>query len=677
MPPTTASRIVGAAALLVLLPCLVAAQPARRALSLDDIARVRSVSTPQVSPDGKWVAYVVGTLDAEKDKRDTDLWMVSWDGVQQIRLTATPETGEREPRWSPDGRYLAFLSARGDEEERKKGGQVWLLDRRGGEAQKLTDLKGGVADYAWSPDGKRLCLVVNDFDPTSDPEKMEGWKRKTPPPVVIDRYHFKSDEGGYLTRLYTHLTVFDVATKKAEILTAGLFDDASPAWSPDGTSIAFISNRTPDPDRNENTDVYVIEARAGAPARALTTFEGRDSGRPAWSPDGKWIAYLQGDESKLYAYHLDKLAIVPSTGGASKVLTGALDRAVSGEIVWAADGASLRVVVEDDRSSYAAKVAVATGAVEKLTALERTASAIAPHPDGSLALLVGTTAAPDEVYAFTGGALRQLSHQNDAWLADIQLATTEGFTCKAKDGTVVNGMVRKPAGFTAGKRYPTLLVIHGGPNGQDGYEFDFMREYFAANGYVVLAVNYRGSSGRGSAYQKAIFADWGNKEVIDLIAAVDWAVAGGIADPEALGIGGWSYGGILTDYTIASDPRFKAAVSGASSALQMSLYGVDQYIVQWDLELGQPWKAQELYTKISYPFFHVDRIKTPTLFMSGDKDFNVPTAGAEQMYQALRSLGVETQLVIYPDQHHVLTIPSYLRDRLTRWLGWYDRLLKK
>jgi dipeptidyl aminopeptidase/acylaminoacyl peptidase len=653
--------------------------PARRPLSLDDLAKVRVVSDPQVSPDGQWVAYVVGTTDAEKDTRDTDLWMVSWDGKDEIRLTATGESRERSPRWSPDGKYLAFLASRGSEEDKKKGAQVWLLNRAGGEAQQLTDIKGGVADYVWSPDGRRLCLVVNDFDPASDPEKMEGWKRKATPPIVIDRYHFKSDEGGYLTRLYSHLVLFDVAAKKAEPLTKGAFDDQSPAWSPDGQSIAFVSNRTPDPDRNENTDIYVVGAKAGAEAKAVTTFPGRDDGRPAWSPDGKWIAYFEADETKFTAYYLAKLAIVPSAGGAAKVLTAALDRAVGGEILWAPDGQSLQVVVEDDRTAYVGRVTVATGAVEKLTTGERVAGSISPKGAGaSLALVVDTTSAPAEVFALEAGALRQLSHQNDAWLSAVQLAAAEHFTCRAKDGTIVNGIVRKPAAYTAGKQYPTLLIIHGGPNGQDEDAFDFTREWFAANGYVVLAVNYRGSSGRGAAYQKAIYADWGHKEVADLLAAVDWAVAGGFADPDRLGIGGWSYGGILTDYTIASDTRFKAAMSGASSALQMSLYGADQYIIQWDLELGQPWKAAGLYTRVSYPFFHADRITTPTLFMSGDKDFNVPTAGVEQMYQALKSLNtVDTQLIIYPGQHHGLTIPSYLRFRLEKWVGWYDKFLKK
>jgi dipeptidyl aminopeptidase/acylaminoacyl peptidase len=677
--PKALTPIVSTCALvaLLLLPSPALGQAVKRPLGLDDLARVRTVADPRVSPEGKWVAYVVGTVDAEKDKRDTDLWMVSWDGAQHVRLTASPESSERAPRWSPDGRYLAFLSSRGDEDEKKKGAQVWLLDRFGGEAQKLTDIKGGVSGYAWSPDGKRMCLVADDVDPNSEPEKLEGWKRKTAPPIVIDRYHFKSDEGGYLTRLYSHLTLFDLATKKAEVLTSGVFDDESPSWSPDGKAIAFVSNRTPDPDRNEDTNIFVIEARAGAKALMVTAYAGKDDGIPSWSPDGRWIAYFQEDETRYSAYGQAKLAVVPSAGGPAKLLTAALDRAASGAILWAPDSGSVRVVIEDDRVSYVARVDVATGAVEKLTSGRRTASAIAAGPAGALALLAGTAGELDEVHALENGALRRLSHENDSWLADVQLPATEEFTCTAKDGTVVNGLVWKPVAFAPGKKYPTLLIIHGGPNGQDDHGFDFQREFLAANGYVVLAVNYRGSSGRGQAFQKAIFADWGNREVVDLLAAVDWAVAAGIADSDRLGIGGWSYGGILTDYAIAADPRFKAAVSGAGSALQLSMYGTDQYISQYDNELEPPWKNRDLWLKVSYPYFQAERIKTPTLFMGGEKDFNVPIAGAEQMYQALKSLNVETQLVVYPGQHHSLTIPSYARDRLTRWLGWFDRFLKK
>ena len=655
----------------------VVGQPARRAVTLDDLAKVRSVSDPQRSPDGKWVAYTVGSTDTEQDKRDTDIWMASWDGKEQVRLTFSPD-GESSPRWSPDGRYLAFLASRGSEEEKKKGSQVWLLDRRGGEAQKLTDIKGGVGFFAWSPDGKRLVLVVDPVDPADEPEKLEGWKRKTEPPIVIDRYRFKQDREGYLKRLYSHLWLFDVETKKAEALTSGSYEETAPAWSPDGTRIAFVSNRsTPDPDRTEDTNLYVIEAKPGAEPRQLTTFPGPDEGRPAWSPDGQWIAYLQGDEPRFSAYHLDKLAIVPAAGGAPRLLTASLDRPVSGQLVWSPDGRTLTFVVADDRATYVGRTAVAGGPVEKLTTGRRTVDSLSPGAGGALALVCGTATEPDEVCALEGGTLRRLSHQNDAWLGEIQLATTEDFTSTSKDGTIVNGLMVKPASYAPGKAYPTLLRIHGGPNGQDDYSFSFDREFLAANGYIVLEVNYRGSSGRGSAFQKAIFGDWGNKEVVDLLGAVDRAIAMGVADPARLGIGGWSYGGILTDYTTATDPRFKAAVSGAGSALQLSMYGVDQYIVQYETELGLPWKNREPWLRVSYPFFQADRIKTPTLYLGGDKDFNVPLVGSEQMYQALKSQGVDTGLVIYPGQFHSLSKPSYVRDRLERTLKWYDKYLKR
>jgi dipeptidyl aminopeptidase/acylaminoacyl peptidase len=655
--------------------CLPAsAQPAKRALSLDDLPKMRSVRDPQRSPDGKWVAYVVGTVDAEKDKRDSDVWMVSWDGKDHVRLTSSPES-ESTPRWSPDGKYLAFVASRGDEDEKKKGAQVWLLNRAGGEAQKLTDVKGGVSEYEWSPDSKRLVLACDDFDPNDEPEKKEGWKRKTEPPIVIDRYQFKQDRGGYIGPERTHLYLFDVESRKLDVLTSGAYDEEHPAWSPDGTRIAFVSKRGDDPDRTTDKTLFVIDAKPGATARGLVTYGGSDGGEVRWSPDGTRIAYVPGDEQKYYAYNTNKLAVVPAAGGSPTVLTPSLDRSAAGQ-EWALDGKSVLFMYEDDRAAVVARVPADGGKIETLTSGRRVFYAFSEGKDGGFAVVAGTASEPAEVYALEKGQLRKLSAQNDAWLKDVQLATTEDFTATAKDGNVVNGLLTRPAGFDAGKKYPLLLYIHGGPNGQDDYSFDFDREWFAANGYAVLQMNYRGSSGRGSAYQKAIFADWGNKEVTDLLAGVDKAVALGIADPDRLGLGGWSYGGILTDYAIATDTRFKAAVSGASSALQTTMYGVDQYIRQYDSEMGQPWTNPELWMKVSYPFWKADRIKTPTLFLCGLKDFNVPIAGVEQMYQAFRSLKLDTQLIIYPGQHHGITMPSYQRDRLERYVGWWNKYLK-
>ena len=639
----------------------------KRPLRSSDLYRLKDVRDPQLSPDGGWIAYTVTTVDSAKDKSDNDIWMTSWDGSTTIRLTSSPES-ESTPRWSPDGRYVAFMSGR----QEGKGAQVWLLDRRGGEAQRITQLRGGVSDMAWSPDSKRLVLVVDEE--TDSIARKDTAEHKIPKPIVIDRYGFKRDIEGYLGTKRSHLSLFDLDTRKAETLTSGLDDDESPSWSPDGRTIAFVRGSVAEPDSARDSDIFVIDARAGATPRRLTDFPGPDDGRPAWSPDGKWIAFLRGDEPRFQAYNLSKLSIVPANGSApARVLTQALDRGVAAA-QFSPDGRSVYVLVADDREQQLARVRVSDGTVERLITGKRVVSSYT-MVNGRVAVLSSTPDRSNEVFAWDNGALRQLSHQNDSLFAQLQLGTTEGFSSKSRDGTEVHGVLVRPANAAAGK-LPLILYIHGGPNGQDSYSFSFDREYFAANGYAVLSVNYRGSSGRGSAYQKAIYADWGDKEVIDLLGAIDEAVRSGIADPERLGIGGWSYGGILTDYTIATTPRFKAAVAGAGSALQLSMYGTDQYITQYNQEIGAPWKNQDLWIKISYPFFHADRIKTPTLFMGGSADFNVPIIGGEQMYEALRSLGVPTELVIYPGQFHGLTIPSYRKDRIERYLAWYDRHIK-
>ena len=641
---------------------------AKRAIRSGDLFNLKDVRDPQISPDGGWVAYTVTSIDSAKDKSDNDLWMTSWDGSATLRLTSSPES-ESTPRWSPDGRYLAFLSGR----QEGKGAQVWLLDRRGGEAQRVTQLRGGVSEFAWSPDSKKLALVVDEE--TDSLLKKDTAEHKTPKPIVINRYNFKRDVAGYLGTKRSHLSLFDLATRKVETLTSGLDDDGTPSWSPDGRMIAFVRGPIAEPERSRDDDVYVIEARAGATPKRLTDFVGPDGGRPAWSPDGKWLVFFRGDEPKYQAYNLSKLTIVPSDGSApARVLTEALDRPLS-NAQFSADGKSVYVLLSDDREQQLARVRVADGSVERLITGKRVVSSYSTSAAGRFVVLTSTPERSGEVFAWENGSLRQLSHQNDSLFAQLQLGTAEGFSSKSKDGTEVHGVLVRPATASSGK-LPLILYIHGGPNGQDSYGFSFDRELFAANGYAVLSVNYRGSSGRGSAYQKAIFADWGDKEVVDLIGAVDEAVRSGVADGERLGIGGWSYGGILTDYTIATTPRFKAAVAGAGSALQLSMYGTDQYITQYNQEIGPPWKAQDLWIKISYPFFHADRIKTATLFMGGQADFNVPIIGGEQMYQALRSLGVPTELVIYPGQFHGLTLPSYRKDRIERFLAWYDRYLK-
>jgi dipeptidyl aminopeptidase/acylaminoacyl peptidase len=679
--PMPAKNLLCILTLILASAAVLMAQPARRPLKLDDVARLREARDPQISPDGQWVAYVVSTIDVKEDKADSHVWVVSFDGKSERQMTRGPES-ESSPRWSPDGKYLSFTSSRPGA---VKGNQVWALDRDGGEAFQLTDVKGRLQAYEWSPDSKRLALVVGDPDPeaeAAEAAKESGGKPKAPKPILIDRYKFKQDGQGYLlSSRHSYIYLFDVETKKLERLTTGKWDEAAPSWSPDGTRVAFVSNHGADPDRDPTAQVFVAEAKPGATEKALTQADSRGGrSRPEWSPDGKWIAFLEGDEKKYGAYSMNHLAIVASDGsGAPRRIESveALDRGVSSP-GFSADGKFIRFLVTDDRAVYPAQAALAGGKVERLLSPPAVVSSWDSAKNRSV-VISGGDAKYNEVYAFENGALRQLTRQNDALFAELEIGPTEDVGFKSKDGTEVHGLLTYPVGYVKGTKVPLLLRIHGGPNGQDQHSFSLERQLFAANGYAVLAVNYRGSAGRGQKYSRAIFADWGHYEVEDLQAGVDHVIKMGVADPDSLGVGGWSYGGILTDYMIASDNRFKAATSGAGTAFTVSFYGTDQYITQYDNEIGPPWdpKAWETYQKISYPFLHADRIKTPTIFFCGERDFNVPLAGSEQMYQALRSLGVETQLMIYPNQNHGISRPSYVRDRFERYLAWYDKYLKK
>ncbi len=640
---------------------------AGRPLSPEDWFRFQAVSDLSISPDGAAVAYLVTSYDRESDESRSALWLADWAGDTSVQLTRGESVSE--PRFSPDGRYLGFLSTRPAGERT----QLWVLDRRGGEPRQLTHVSGELTGYEWSPDAHRVVLVMH-ASPEAD--------SKPPQPIVIDAFEFKHDREGYLSPASrTHLYLFDVRSGACEALTADFGRrESHPAWSPDGEQIAYISDPMKGPEQTSIDEIDLIPARAGATPRQLLTSWSPNNQRLAWSPDGTRLAFLQGAEAKFNAYIMDTLATLDVKSGEVRVLTERLDRAVLSP-AFAADGRSLELAVEDDGTQYPARIPLAGGAIERLggpMVVHELAAAA-----GHTAVLVSTDASPVEVYALEAGRLRPLSAHNQALFSQLQLGAVEDIAFRSRDGTSVHGQLVKPPDYLSGRRYPTIVWIHGGPNGQDdhslelqGYGPPLERQLFATHGYVVLAVNYRGSTGRGARFARSILADWGHKEVQDLLAGVDYAVASGLADPARLGVGGWSYGGLLTDYLIASDPRFKAAISGAGSGNQLSTYGTDQYIVEYNAELGAPWRNPALWLKVSYPFFHADRIRTPTLFLGGDKDFNVPVAGGEQMYQALRTLGVPAQLIVYPGEYHVLTRPSFLVDRSRRYLDWMGKYLK-
>ena len=637
----------------------------KRTLVPTDVYKIKNIADPQVSPDGRWVAYVLSTVDTAKDKRNSDVWMVSMDGKENLQMTST-EDGESTPRWSPDGKYLSFLASRNAD----KQAQIWLMDRRGGEAKKLTDTKGDIGEYTWSPDGKKIALSILDQDFT------DTSKTKTRLPYVMDRYQFKKDKDGWIENRFNHLYIFDIDTKKMDTLTKGNFNETSPQWSPNGKQLAFVSNRSADPDRNENDDIFIMNAEKSATAKKLTDWPGADR-NPKWSPDGETIAYTSTTSNLNFTmYGQNGISLVTPATGASRSLAAAVDRNVS-DIQWAADGKNIICLVADDRKQYVANVSIDNSSLSTIAGDERSFSNIQINPSGNtIATILSEPQMMDELYVIENKQLRRLTYVHDSVASQIQFSKGEGFTSTSKDGTKISGILYRPVNAAEGKKLPTIIFIHGGPVAQDDYGFDLSRQMLAAAGYAVAAVNYRGSNGRGIAFTKAIYADWGNKEVMDILGVADYLVKMGIADENKMGIGGWSYGGILTNYTIASTNRFKAAASGAGSSLQLSMYGVDQYISQYETELGAPWKNPKKWMDLSYPFFNADKISTPTLFMAGEKDFNVPSVGSEQMYQALRSLNVPTQLVIYPGQFHGISKPSYQVDRFERYIKWFDKYLK-
>jgi dipeptidyl aminopeptidase/acylaminoacyl peptidase len=659
-------KLLLAAVVCVLLPAPAAGQ-AKRPLRVDDIFALKNVGDPRISPDGAWIAYTVSSMDQKTDASDTDVYMAPAGGGEPVRVT-TSEKAESSPRWSPDGRYLGFLSSRDG-----KKTQVWLLDRRGGEAQRLTEFKGGVSSFAWSPDSTTLAVVSSDPDPDEKEGEDKKDETKAPKPIVVRRLQFKQDGTGFLTDRRTHVHVLDVAAKTSRQLTSGPYDDADAVWSPDGQSIAFVSNRTSVPDSNFDTDIFVVSVRGGEPRRVASSDAAETS--PVFTADGKALIYSLGGAPKDIWYATDNIAVVALAGGNARILTEGLDRSISA-LRLSADGAHVLFLLEDGGNTHLARVAVNGGRVERIVSGERDINQFDVSRKGDLAILESTFERPAEISMVSaGGALTRLTKVNDEFLAGVLLGRTERFKAKSADGTLIDAFLTRPPGAPAGTRLPAILRIHGGPVSQYTTGFNLEWQMLAAYGYVIVAANPRGSSGRGRDFSYAIWADWGNKDFDDVMAAVDHAVAMGVADPERLGVGGWSYGGILTNYVITKTTKFKGAISGASEVNYFSNYGHDHYQRQWEAELGLPWERPEVWLKLS-PFYNVAKVKTPTLILCGQDDWNVPLVNSEQLYQALRRLSVPTELVIYPGQGHGIRRPSYQKDRYERYLAWYDQWVK-
>ena len=645
------------------------AQSPKAPFNIDHILQLKRVGNIQLSPDEAWIAFTITTIDTSKDKSNTRIWMISTDGSTKIPMTSKEYSASR-PRWSPDGKYLTFLASKGENAKT----QVWKLNRLGGEAQQMTKIKQGVSSFDWSPNSDRLLLTLRDPKP-SDLTKDKKDDKK-PKPHVIDRIYFKRDYAGYLDRRRTHLYVFTPGDTSATQITSGDYDDSSPQWSPDGKSIVFVSNRSENPDLSYDSNIWIVDADnkdKGATMRQLTQSPLSD-GSPSWSPDGKWICYITNSEGAKMPFATRHLAVIPSSGGTAKILTQSLDRNVINP-AFSKDGKVIYFGIEDSGERQLASINPDGSNFQRLIKDKLTVRDFIVGKD-ALYTLNGYADKSPEIYQFKDNQLTQLSKVNEELLNGIDIPSYEKVKFNSKDGTPIEGFVVKPPNFDASKKHPLILWIHGGPIAQFTYDMGRTTPFlFAANGYVVLLVNPRGSSGYGEAFCNAIFADWGNKDYEDVIAGVDYLIDQGFVDADRLGVGGWSYGGILTNYVITQTERFKAAASGASLGLIRSNFGHDQYIKWYTAEFGTPWENQGLWERLS-PFNKVEKITTPTLWMGGGSDWNVPIINSEQMYLGMKMLGRETQLIVYPGEHHGIRRPSFQRDRLERYLKWFDKYLK-
>lgn len=671
---------------LLLFALLISINPAwsqqKRNLTVDDFFALQDISDPQLSPDGKMVACVVERMDLKEDKSYSDIYLIPFAGGEVIQLTSdqnenTHPLSTPKPRWTPDGKSLSFLGKREEGET-----QIFLVKRNGGVTTQLTDLKQEISDYEWSPDGKNLAILMTDKDPNKSDEEEDGKEKNgkekddTPKPIVVTRIQTKMEDIGFLDDLRDHIYVYNVDTKELKQITSGPYDDSSPRWSPDGSKILFVSNRTDKADTNRNDDLFLVPAAGGEPKK-LTNNAGPDES-PEWSPDGKWIAYLRSLHPELIYYDVTELAMIPSSGGEPIQLTNKLDRNI---LIpqFSDDSKSIYFLLEDQTAMRLSNMSIKGGTVNSTIAPEKVLSSYDVNANG-IVYVSARSDKPPEVYAVAKRKSQQISQFHTRAFENVELGKTEAIQFKSSGDAVINGFVVKPPNFDASKKYPLISWIHGGPNEQYQPDFDsymiFRAQLLAANGYVVSLINYRGGSGYGLEFSKSIFADWGNKEVDDIMAGVDYVISLGYVDPNLLGVGGWSYGGILTDAIITKTDRFKAAISGAGIANAFAGYGTDQYQYEYEMELGFPWEKPDAWFKVS-PFFNLGKVKTPTLFICAEKDWNVPLINSEQMYQGLRRLGIDTMLIVYPDElSHTVSTPSYVKDLFQRYLAWFGHYLK-
>jgi dipeptidyl aminopeptidase/acylaminoacyl peptidase len=627
-------------------------------MTVDDVIALRAVNDAQISPDGRWVAYTVTRADLEQNASDSDIWVASTAGEFPSRLT-TSKKSDTSPRWSPDGKRIAFISAR---EEKP---QLFLMPAFGGEPERLTENKGGVRAIAWSPDGRSIAFVA-DQEPTADEEKRV--KDKDDAIVVDTNYKF------------SRLWVLDVATRKARLLTAGEMVATDPQWSPDGTKLAYTSNPTPRADDGSLTDIWIIDVASGAMPHKLVENAGSDQS-PRWSPDGAQIAYVTSARTDV---RQSQLAVMPAAGGTPRLVSPTFLYQPSAP-AWSPDGRTLYFGASVRTTTQLFAVPSAGGTPRALTDVHGVIAGSTFSRDGrTIAFTIAEPARPADVHVASVGAgalaSRQITDHNPQ-VRDLALGRAEVVRWKSGDGLDVDGVLLYPVGYQAGRRYPLVAYIHGGPAGAWTESFaagwSNPGQVLAGQGFAVFYPNPRGSSAYGEQFLRANIKDWGVGDYRDIQTGIDALVARGIADSTKLAQSGWSYGGYMTAWTLTQTNRFKAVVVGAGLTDMYSMYATNDIPRVLDGYFGaEPWNDTTEYRKRS-AMTYIKNARTPTLILHGQADLRVPVGQAQELYAGLKKNGVPVQLVFYPREPHGLQEPRHQLDKMKRESEWIRRWISR
>lgn len=663
----------------------------KRPLTAEDLYNFTLVANPQISPDGEHVIFSRSRIDKKTEKRYSDLWLahLSDKWLQQFTYGDYSDT---QPRWSPDGRTIAFLSNR----EKESQMQLYLLPFGGGEARPLTDLEGHFASFEWAPDGASIVVQFRKKDAEAKEREEDEQKKKL---GIVARHitnlAYKSDGEGYLPSEKWHIWRIDTENGAATQLTDGDFHETEPTWSPDGERILFVSNRHPDfPLNPDEATLYTIPSLGGE-MREIKTRKGVKSS-PAYSPHGERIAYY-GSEKSGHWYQNTSLFIVPSKGGTAQNVTLAHDINISPSTlgdssggtpfpkpVWSLDGTKIYAIITQRGSQPIIAISADGSGYALVTERDSAVNGFSlDQRQTRLAYPAGAIDGPEQlaVLELENQNKTVLTHFNQTWLDEIAWGELEEIWLDRPNGFRVHGWILKPPNFDANQTYPSILEIHGGPYTQYGRFFMHEFHFLAANGYVVYFCNPRGSQGYGEAHAAAIANQWGTVDYEDVMAFTDHVAALPYIDTERMGVTGGSYGGYLTSLIIGKTDRFKAAVAQRLVSNLVSFYGSSD--MTWGIENlvclpDQPWNDLDNYWRQS-PIAYIGNATTPTLIIHSEKDYRCDREQGEQIFAALQRLGVPSELVLFPEESHGLSRNGRTDrrvQRLTHMLRWFDKYLK-